>query len=91
MTSKTKTIPIAIAGKQQKIMDDSMRQIGTSVAETVERGYQENIKMLERFQNQLNELIPKKLKKGSRQSGTYSKKVIYSLTVYQLLFIGSSE
>ncbi|VDH90431.1 Hypothetical predicted protein [Mytilus galloprovincialis] len=74
MASKTKTIPIAIAGKQQKIMDDSMRQMGTSVAETVERGYQENIKMLERFQNQLDELIPKKLKKCSRQSGTYSYK-----------------
>ncbi|CAG2210465.1 unnamed protein product [Mytilus edulis] len=43
--------------------------MGTSVAETVDRGYQENIKMLERFQNQLDELIPKKVKKCSRQSG----------------------
>lgn len=71
IVSKTKNIPIAIAAKQQKIMDDSISHMGTSVAETIERGNQKNIKMFECMQNQLGELIPKKLKKCSKQSGMY--------------------
>lgn len=71
IAAKTIKLPIAIAEKQQKIMDDSISQMDTNVAETIERGCK---KMFERIQDQLDELLLKKPKKCSIQSGMFSRK-----------------